>query len=391
MLNYLIPTSSNLRILGTITFITFCVISLPIGCGLDKGVDLDEEESTHANVLSESQKIYMQWTNESFTKFLDQSKYYSLPDNKKSELEAKWLKALQNLDTNESYEAINCLTTIKSEKAINPLLNIALDRIEKNNRGRWMATRALGIIDDESVTPNLIPLLYHYNQNTRFWAQISLVRLNGVNFASDWKKWGRWWNMRGGDPPFLAQKVQWTSNSNWSNEKNQRETDKRAIENLKNMACAKVARISLRKMFNTRMQKDSEIYTELELQEINTLYRDRGPSKNWNSPETKENLKKLIASYKKANRAGCATLYLALLSSGEERENYLRTAIDKYSDCWYGDGVQVGAFARFHLALLYQQIGKRTEADKLFKELLTNYPNAIDHQGRLLENSIPKL
>ena len=83
---------------------------------------------------------------------------------------------------------------IKSKKAVDSLLKIAADRREKDNRDRWMATRALGIVGDESVVPELIHLVYHYNQNTRFWAQISLVRLTGKNFGRDWQKWGQWWN-----------------------------------------------------------------------------------------------------------------------------------------------------------------------------------------------------
>ena len=51
----------------------------------------------------------------------------------------------------------------------------------------------LGLIGDKAAVPGLIDLVYHPNQNTRFWAQISLVRLTGKNFGRDADAWRRWW------------------------------------------------------------------------------------------------------------------------------------------------------------------------------------------------------
>ena len=50
---------------------------------------------------------------------------------------------------------------------------------------RHTACRALGMLGDSSVVPELVHLTYHYNWNTRQWAQISLVRLTGQNFGRD--------------------------------------------------------------------------------------------------------------------------------------------------------------------------------------------------------------
>jgi hypothetical protein len=58
----------------------------------------------------------------------------------------------------------------------------------------------------------MIHLLYHYNVNTRWWAQISLVRLTGRNFGKDWNAWGNWWNSQNGQPPFNPEIIRWSGN-----------------------------------------------------------------------------------------------------------------------------------------------------------------------------------
>ena len=137
-----------------------------------------------------------------------------------------------------------------------------------------------------------------------------------------------------------------------------------------------------------RMRKDSEIYSSDELREIESLYQVA--NKQWRSQEGKDSLKELIKKYDKANRTGCALLYLGQMSKGKEREEYLKQAIDDFSDCFYGDGVQVGAYARYYLAYHYKESGEQNKADKLFAELEQQYPNAIDHKGNLLSDLIKK-
>ena len=135
-----------------------------------------------------------------------------------------------------------------------------------------------------------------------------------------------------------------------------------------------------------RMRKDSEIYSRDQLREIETLYQVA--NKKWKSKEGKENLKKLIEKFDKANRTGCALLYLGQMSKGKEQEEYLKKAIDGFSDCFYGDGVQVGAYARFYLAHYYKKNGQQKKADELSKEIKTKYPDAIDHRGNFLSDYI---
>ena len=137
---------------------------------------------------------------------------------------------------------------------------------------------------------------------------------------------------------------------------------------------------------NQRMRKDSSIYSRDQLREIEILYQVA--NRKWRSQEGKDSLKQLIEKFDKANRTGCALLYLGQLSRGEEREEYLRKAIDGFSDCYYGDGVQVGAYARYHLAYHYKETGQEKRAEELFKEITSKYPDAINHKGQLLAGFI---
>ncbi len=135
-----------------------------------------------------------------------------------------------------------------------------------------------------------------------------------------------------------------------------------------------------------RMRKDSEVYSRDELKEIESLYQVA--NKQWKSQEGKDSLKELIKKYDKANRTGCALLYLGQMSKGEDREGYLKQAIEDFSDCFYGNGVQVGAYARYYLAYYYKELGDEKKSEELFSEIGEKYPNAINHKGKLLSTLI---
>ena len=131
-----------------------------------------------------------------------------------------------------------------------------------------------------------------------------------------------------------------------------------------------------------RMRKDADVYTKDELRDIETQYQIA--NKKFGTKEARDALKKLVTTYKKANRTGCALLYLGQMSKGEDRKKYFKQAIDGFSDCCYGNGVQVGAYARWYLAHYYKGIGKKDDAKRLFDEIKTLYPSAINHRGRYL-------
>ena len=139
---------------------------------------------------------------------------------------------------------------------------------------------------------------------------------------------------------------------------------------------------AIREQAQARMRKDREIYSQEQLQEIEQLYQVA--NKKWRTEEGKRSLEKLVEKYDKANRTGCALLYLGQMSEGDEQIQYLTRAIKDYSDCRYGDGVQVGAYARFVLAGRYRADGDNDKAEKLIKELNQDYADAIDHRGRSL-------
>jgi len=147
-------------------------------------------------------------------------------------------------------------------------------------------------------------------------------------------------------------------------------------------------RAALTETSRRRMRKDLEQFSRDQLAEIEKLYQVA--NRKWGSPEAKASLEKLIKDFPAGNRTGCAVLYMGQMSQGAEREKRLKAAIEKHGDCCYGDGVNVGAYARFILAHHYWQSGKKEEAAKLFGEIRQSYTDAIDHKGRLLLDMIPK-
>ncbi len=142
-----------------------------------------------------------------------------------------------------------------------------------------------------------------------------------------------------------------------------------------------------------RMRRDAETFSPQELREIETLYQVA--NKKWRSEEARESLKTLVEKYKKANRTGCAILYLGQMSRGDDRIAYFKQAIADHGDCFYGDGVQVGALARVFLGQAYLDNAKADQenADKakvLFDEIRKDYADAVDHRGNLLIEQLPQ-
>jgi len=163
------------------------------------------------SLLNDDQQAVLAWTERQFRSFFDARSFEGWSDEDRATLERKLIDSLKGPRSQEYYQAINTLAALRSTQALPALREIAFDRAEKDNRDRWMATRALGIIGDKESVPKMIHLLYHYNSNTRWWAQISLVRLTGTNFAKDWNAWGKWWNDQNGQPPFKPEIIRWWS------------------------------------------------------------------------------------------------------------------------------------------------------------------------------------
>jgi hypothetical protein len=158
------------------------------------------------------------------------------------------------------------------------------------------------------------------------------------------------------------------------------------VEPLKAQQAADNRRKVLRERFEKKMAQDQEKYTAEQLREAERLYQVA--NQKWGSPEANESLQSMIKKYPDINRTGCAVLYIAQKSQGDERAKYLQDCIEKYGDCYYGDGVQVGAYARLLLAEDYQGKGEENKAEALYNEIKAKYADAVDHGGRLLVDSI---
>lgn len=159
--------------------------------------------------LNENQRLVFDWTARQFRGFFDGRTFAGWSEKEKSDLETKLIDSLNGPITRDYYSAINTLAALRSTNALPTLRKIALERREKDNRDRWMAVRALGIIGDKASIPELIHLVYHGNINTRWWAQIALVQITGQNFGNDWNAWGEWWNKSGGEPKYNSELVVW--------------------------------------------------------------------------------------------------------------------------------------------------------------------------------------
>lgn len=142
------------------------------------------------------------------------------------------------------------------------------------------------------------------------------------------------------------------------------------------------------KRAHERMAADLKSFSKEELDEIESLYQVA--NKEWDTPKGKRSLKLLVSKYQKSNRTGCAVLYLGQMSKSAKRIEYFQSAIKEYSDCCYGDGVQVGAFARFMLAAEYLNSGRKAQAQPLLDELKAQYPDAINHKGEALQSLVSK-
>jgi hypothetical protein len=145
-------------------------------------------------------------------------------------------------------------------------------------------------------------------------------------------------------------------------------------------------RVTLHEQFTKKLAEDGRKYTPEQLSEAESLYQVA--NHDWGSPEATESLQTMIKKYPDINRTGCAVLYVAQMSEGDDRGRYLQDCIQKYNDCFYGDGVQVGAYARFLLIRDYKSKGDEKNAAQLSDQIKTSYAQAIDHSGNLLVDGL---
>lgn len=195
------------------------------------------------DVLNESERLYRDWTEKFFQGMLNPLRFQNISTQERAAEEERCLERLSadDGDVVMRISDINALAALKSKKAVPGLLKIAAERVEKDNRERWIAVRALGIIGDQSVVPELVHLTYHYNMNTRFWARISLVRLTGQDFGRDVAAWKLWWEKQGGTPPIAEGTVVWATSPEareWADPEKMDEMDRQFVAQQKMPATA---------------------------------------------------------------------------------------------------------------------------------------------------------
>ncbi len=135
----------------------------------------------------------------------------------------------------------------------------------------------------------------------------------------------------------------------------------------------------LRQAAFERMDKDAIFYSKEERVEIEKLYQF------WKTRKGKERQAiaiTLLRRFPKANRTGCTLYLLALDNARQKRIDLLKQVIQNHSDCWFGNGMQVGATARYHLIRILMETGKQEEAEQYREELNTLFPDAVDGIGK---------
>ncbi|MFL2859145.1 MAG: hypothetical protein ACJ0BW_00195 [Pontiellaceae bacterium] len=134
-----------------------------------------------------------------------------------------------------------------------------------------------------------------------------------------------------------------------------------------------------------RILRDGEVYSREELREAERIFRFISNSSTDVSVE--KELSILREKYPAANQTGCALITWALNQKEESKITALNEVITNHSDCYFSDGVNVGAFARLYLALHLRSINEIDNSLLLINEIKSSYPYAIDHKGiRLIEH-----
>jgi hypothetical protein len=160
-------------------------------------------------LLNADQRAVLAWTERQFRKYFDARTFVGWTEAEKTALEMRCVDALKGPRSRDYYQAINTLGALGATNGLPALRLIAYERVDKDNRDRWMAIRSLGMIGDKADVPELIHLVYHGNLNTRWWAQLALVQITGQNFGKDWNAWAKWWSDSGGQPAFAPGIIRW--------------------------------------------------------------------------------------------------------------------------------------------------------------------------------------
>ena len=136
-----------------------------------------------------------------------------------------------------------------------------------------------------------------------------------------------------------------------------------------------------------RDAKDMEKFSREDLARAEQMYQRA--NRNLADERSKDILDSVVALYPQFNRAGCAQLYRAQRDHGSEKERLLIDCINRFSDCFYMDGTQVGPLAMLYLAAHYQRTDREADARRLIKRLKKECRDAVGHDGKLLVDKLP--
>jgi beta-lactamase regulating signal transducer with metallopeptidase domain len=124
---------------------------------------------------------------------------------------------------------------------------------------------------------------------------------------------------------------------------------------------------------HARSKADEDRYSADALREIERLYQE-GKQKA-SRAEVAAAFTPLMEQFAESNRAGCAVLLLARLSSGAERAALLKRAVSQHSADYFLDGTNVGGVARLMLA---EEATDSADIDKWRAEITASYAEELD-------------
>ncbi|TAL05093.1 MAG: hypothetical protein EPO07_04140, partial [Verrucomicrobia bacterium] len=107
-------------------------------------------------LLNDDQRAVLAWTDRQFRSFFDARTFDGWSDDERTKLERQLIDTLNGPQTRDYFQAINTLAALRSTNALPKLRSIAFERVDRNNRDRWMCVRALGLMSDRESVPELI-------------------------------------------------------------------------------------------------------------------------------------------------------------------------------------------------------------------------------------------
>ncbi len=134
-----------------------------------------------------------------------------------------------------------------------------------------------------------------------------------------------------------------------------------------------------------RYANDSKKHSAEDLKAFEELYK----SVTKGGIEGRTALLKLVNKFPDLDRTGCAVMQYAALCKGYERSNYWNMAQRDFSDCYFMNGVSVGALARYHLAREAFKNGDVQKGQRLLSEIKSKFPDAINGRWQRLLSEDP--